>query len=221
MIIDCVSDTHGNFPELEGGDLLIVAGDLTEKDDEQSWLDFEGWIYDQKYRDKVIIGGNHDNFLQSMDSHRMWKYWDKVGVTYLCDFSYQFNGIKIWGSPWTKKFDGMNPKCMAFTVDTDEELEEKWKLIPEDVDILITHCPPHGILDFIGNSKVRKANSVGSLSLRNMVLSNTFPKLKLHIFGHLHEWGGKIFETTLTKFVNASHVDAVYDPVHKPVRVIL
>ena len=28
MIIDCISDLHGEFPVLEGGDLLIVAGDV-------------------------------------------------------------------------------------------------------------------------------------------------------------------------------------------------
>lgn len=28
MIIDCISDLHGEYPILEGGDLLIVAGDL-------------------------------------------------------------------------------------------------------------------------------------------------------------------------------------------------
>jgi len=28
MIIDCISDLHGYYPELEGGDLLIIAGDL-------------------------------------------------------------------------------------------------------------------------------------------------------------------------------------------------
>ena len=29
MIIDCIADLHGHYPKLEGGDLLIVAGDLT------------------------------------------------------------------------------------------------------------------------------------------------------------------------------------------------
>lgn len=32
MIIDCISDLHGQYPQLEGGDLLIVAGDLTARD---------------------------------------------------------------------------------------------------------------------------------------------------------------------------------------------
>jgi Icc-related predicted phosphoesterase len=35
MIIDCISDLHGAQPKLEGGDLLIVAGDLTARDTEQ------------------------------------------------------------------------------------------------------------------------------------------------------------------------------------------
>src|SRR5260370_12302474 len=159
MIIDVVSDLHGNFPKLEGGDLLIVAGDLTAKDDERGWLDFENWIYEQKYKEKIIIAGNHDNFLQTIDEHRMWKYWEKIpNVTYLCDSGteilcypyldppnldnigvpYKRKTIKVWGSPWTKTFEGMNPKCKAFTCDTEEELAEKWKLIPEDTDILIT-----------------------------------------------------------------------------------
>ena len=31
MIVDRISDLHGHYPQLEGGDLLIVAGDLTAR----------------------------------------------------------------------------------------------------------------------------------------------------------------------------------------------
>jgi hypothetical protein len=58
--------------------------------------------------------------------------------------------------------------------------------------------------------------------LRNIVLSSTrMHKLKLHVFGHIHECGGKIFKSTLCKFVNASIMDEVYDPVNQPVRIII
>lgn len=33
MIIDCIGCLHDHYPELEGGDLLIVTGDLTARDD--------------------------------------------------------------------------------------------------------------------------------------------------------------------------------------------
>src|ERR1700722_1998733 len=114
MIIDCISDLHGHYPELEGGDLLIISGDFTAMDTEENWLSFENWICSQKYKEKIIIAGNHDNFLASMDEHRMWKYWDKVGITYLCDSGTEFKGLKIYGSPWTHRFPRINPKCCAF-----------------------------------------------------------------------------------------------------------
>jgi hypothetical protein len=32
MIIDCIADLHGHYPKLDGGDLLIICGDLTARD---------------------------------------------------------------------------------------------------------------------------------------------------------------------------------------------
>jgi Icc-related predicted phosphoesterase len=214
VIIDCISDLHGEYPELEGGDLLIVAGDLTSNDTDKAWVNFENWIYNQSYKEKIIIAGNHDNFLSSIEEHRMYRYWDKVGVTYLCDSGTEFEGLKIWGSPWSLSFPGINPHCTAFT-GNEEELEEKYKLILDDIDILITHCPPNGILDATKRSK----KHVGSISLRNHVMDRIKPKL--HVFGHIHEWGGEIIDLITTKFVNASIMNEDYEPVNKPVRVIL
>jgi Icc-related predicted phosphoesterase len=220
-VIDLISDLHGHYPELEGGDLLIVAGDLTARDHlANDWLKFEKWIRNQKYREKVVIAGNHDNTLQSNGHTLIYNDWKQfTGVTYLCDSGTEFEGLKIWGSPWTKTFEGMNPKCKAFTVDTEEELAIKFSLIPEDTDILITHSPPFGILDAIPLEDGTSFH-VGSTALRNTIWHSKAP-LKLHVFGHIHECGGRSFETSLTKFVNASYVNEKYKPVNKPIRVIL
>jgi hypothetical protein len=35
MDVTCISDLHGYLPKLEGGDLLIIAGDMTARDTEE------------------------------------------------------------------------------------------------------------------------------------------------------------------------------------------
>jgi Icc-related predicted phosphoesterase len=111
----------------------------------------------------------------------------------------------------------MNPKCRAFTVDTDEELAEKWAMIPDDTDILVTHCPPQGARDYTRLENEKMYWGYGSPSLAQK-LGKIKPKL--HVFGHIHESYGRDQNST-TIFVNASHVNERYEPVNKPIRVIL
>ncbi len=97
------------------------------------------------------------------------------------------------------------------------ELKEHFDKIPEDTDILITHMPPFMFLDACQDGR-----RVGSTSLANMIINrNRLPKLKLHVFGHVHEQGGRIIDSKTLKLVNASHVDECYRPVNDPVRVVL
>lgn len=217
MIIDCISDLHGHFPKLEGGDLLIVAGDLGCNDIRGS-LEFGAWIIKQEYTKKVVIAGNHDNWIENkIMQNNTFPFCE-----YLCDSGIEFEGLKIWGSPWCKWFPGVNPNCTAFMLKTEEELAEKWALIPRNIDILITHAPPFNFLDRTIEDKM-----VGSTTLLDWVGEW---KPRLHIFGHVHEgygeersffgkrnWGNK-YGVTL---INASHVNERYEPVNKPVRAIL
>lgn len=197
-----------------------MAGDLTARDRPIEYGHFAAWMDRQKYTKKILISGNHDNLFQKAGFESIQDGYADINVDYLCDSGTEFEGLKIWGSPWTKTFKGMNPRCKAFTVDSEEELAEKWTLIPEDTDILITHGPPYSILDGIPK-KDGFVFSFGSTSLAIRV-QDISPKL--HIFGHIHEGYGtetlddKFFDTMC---INCSLVNQHYKPVNKPVRVIL
>ena len=216
MIIDCISDTHGHYPKLEGDDLLIVAGDLTARDKPIEYGHFGCWLQRQKYKKKIIIAGNHDNYFQRKGFEFVKDIYGSINVDYLCDSGTEFDGLKIWGSPWSLLFEGINPECKAFT-GSESDLKKKFDLIPDDIDILITHSPPYGILDWNYEGK-----NCGSKSLLAKVgLMETPPKL--WVCGHIHEAYGEDLpiRQKSCKMVNASHVNEHYKPVNKPVRVIL
>ena len=217
MIIDCISDLHGHYPELKGGDMLIIAGDLTAHDSPGQTADFILWAMDKaknQYKKVIYIAGNHDNFIQETCKRiRIEETHEHPSLAYLSDSGTEFEGLKIWGSPWTLEFVGMNPKCKAFTVKTEMELAEKMANIPDKVDIMITHSPMYGILD-----KTTDSGHCGSHYLRSR-LAEINPKL--WVCGHIHEQGGKIYDTCVTKVVNASIVDENYEPINQPVRIEL
>lgn len=211
MIIDIVSDLHGSYPKLEGGDLLILGGDYTARDTLGEYLLLSHWVRKQKYKKIIMIGGNHDMRI----SHGGRYFLDHVEAAWLEDSGCEWEGLEFWGSPWTAWFKGINPRCKAWVLQNEKELAKKWKLIPEGIDILITHSPPYGILDEVIHDGV--SEHVGSKSLLDVSL---WIQPKVHIFGHIHEGYGQ-FKTENTLFINASHMDVNYIPVNKPVRIEL
>lgn len=219
MEITCIADLHGFLPELPGGDLLIVAGDLTARHTEREFYDFSDWIRSQEYEDKIVIGGNHDTWINlEADAWDIDNWCDTGEFEYLCDSGTELeNGLKIWGTPWTLTFPGINPRCTAFT-GTEEELATKFAMIPNDIDILISHGPPFAVFDTVRETPNSIPISTGSISL-SKELMRIIPKL--HIFGHIHEHGGKSGWMGNIQCVNCSHVNEHYKPVNKPVRIIL
>lgn len=210
MIIDCIADLHGYYPKLDGGDLLIVGGDLTARDTINEHNEFCDWLDVQPYSKKIVIAGNHD--------HRICEYSINSlrNCVYLFDSGTEFEKLKIWGCPYSLYFSGVNPKCAAFMYDEDK-LKEKYDLIPDNIDILVSHSPPYGILD-----ESDKGTLCGSRSLRD-----TLDRIKpmVLVCGHIHEQGSKSMlykhQGPNTWCVNASYVNEHYQPVNKPMRIEL
>lgn len=231
MKIDCISDLHGHHPELPGGDLLILAGDYTGNNRTSQWVSFFSWLKQQQYRKKILIAGNHDGFLESaypktqkeadelseLQSFLEEQGEEKEDFEYLCDSGTEFEGLKIWGSPWTPTFCNWH-----FMKERGEELRTQWDLIPEGTDILITHGPPLGILDKVQySSRALRESHAGCADLRDAV-ERIQPRL--HVFGHIHEaYGEMILKCTPKdiRCINCAIMNAWYYPTNKPIHVEL
>jgi Icc-related predicted phosphoesterase len=210
MKICCISDTHElhSVLEIPVSDLLIHAGDITNGGDEQAILAFDRWcgslLRDNIVRKIVTIAGNHD-FLFETDPERARSCLRSS--TYLEDSGIEWEGFRIWGTPWQPWFFDW-----AFNLKTEEELGRKFGKIPSGTDILISHGPPKNILD----STVR-GEKVGSTALRSRIWE-VGPRLV--VFGHIHEGYG-FQEEAGTILVNASICDIRYRPVNEPVIIEL
>lgn len=205
MIVDCISDLHGDYPELQGGDLLIVAGDLTAADRELQHAEFSCWLKKQPYTKKILIAGNHDGLVQQ---EVCFYGGPESSIEYLEDSGTEFEGFKIWGSPWTPTFLNWH-----FMKDRGDEIKAMWDLIPDDTEILITHGPAFGIQDQCGNKLL------GCEELRDAI-NHRLHKLKLHVFGHIHSGYGMV-KVNGVIHVNASLMNEDYDFVNKPIRIEL
>jgi Icc-related predicted phosphoesterase len=207
MKITCVSDLHGSFPDLPGGEVLIIAGDLTARDSVDEYFWFRDWLQSQDYEKKILVAGNHD---KCIESGRFYFSDQWLGATYLFDSGTEYKGLKFWGSPWTPWFEYVNPLCDAYMLKKELELEEKFSKIPEDTDILITHGPPFMVLD----KTIYKTN-VGSVALLERVKKL---KLKYHIFGHIHEAYGSSIDNGHVS-LNVARMNRSYKPLNSPVNI--
>ena len=148
-----------------------------------------------------MIAGNHDfGFEREAEAARS----RITRAHYLQDELIEVAGIRIYGSPWQPWF-----MDWAFNLPRGGPLREKWSLIPDGVDILVTHGPPMGILD-----RTEMGEHVGCEELAVAVRDRIRPRY--HIFGHIHEGAGRQHEGE-TVYVNASICDARYRPTGRPV----
>ena len=136
-----LSDTHGLHRELSipDGDVLIHAGDFCNEGEAVEARSFGEFFCGLPHRHKVVIAGNHDRCLEADPGLGTEIF---AGCHYLLDSGAEIGGMTFWCSPWQPWFFDM-----AFNLERGTELREKRDLIPAHVDVLITHGPPHFVLD--------------------------------------------------------------------------
>ena len=138
----------------------MTEGSLNDLRNVNEWLgkDIKKWDKNEK----LVISGNMDGFaLENSDnsnSNNSYNYsqkWqnnenlenDNVGseifsnAVYLENNTYIIHGFKFYGLPNTPKFVG------GFQLQNENHECQIYKQIPNDIDVLISHGPPKGILD--------------------------------------------------------------------------
>lgn len=209
MRIVCISDTHNKHREIDlpEGDVLIHAGDFTNRGTYAEVCIFSNWLKEikSKYKKIFVIAGNHDFIMQENPSTA---YDLAYHCEYLLDQSYTYDGVKFYGSPWQPTYFNW-----AFNLNRGTAIAAKWQLIPEDVNVLITHGPAWEILD-----KNKNGDSCGCKDLLDRLAY--LEHLKLFVSGHLHESAGR---TTYGKLlvVNASTCDISHNPINPPIIIDL
>lgn len=207
MRIVCISDLHSSKQSFSvpDGDVLIIAGDICGYGCLDELEDFDNFLSNLPHKHKLLIAGNHDWPFARVEPEQS-KMLVKNAI-YLEDSGIEIEGIKFWGSPWQPFFCGW-----AFNLPRGPELAEVWTKIPENIDVLITHTPPYGILD-----KLYDGESVGCEELSE-ALKRIKPRV--HVFGHIHESYG-VLEQGGTIYVNASLNNGYYQLVNAPIVVDL
>ena len=187
-----LSDTHGahrRLGELPAADVVVHSGDFTMAGSEAEAMDFLEWFCDLPHRHKIFICGNHDECLygatiDGLDSN----------VHYLCNSGVEIEGVKFYGVP------------MFMTDCISERQNRHYAAIPADTDVLVTHTPPYGILDFDDNIHY------GSETLLQRVVEIS---PRLHLFGHIHRQHGTTDNGT-TRFSNGAIMNTDYTDLHAP-----
>lgn len=217
MKIVTISDTHNQLDsiirDIPAGDILIHSGDATGNGSIKEIARFNEDLGRLPHKHKIFIPGNHDRLFETnLGLARSMM----TNAIVLVDEMVEINGLKIYGSPWQPEFYNW-----AFNLPRGSELIKRWAMIPPDVDMLVTHGPPQGILDYVEGIRngVEFSQSCGCEDLYNRV---EVIQPKLHIFGHIHySYGTKLFkwEDTgkYTTFVNSSICTESYLPNNKAI----
>jgi len=178
-----ISDTHTYHDLLKvpnGIDMVIHSGDCSNPRDpynnEPEVRNFIDWYSKLNIPTKIYVAGNHDSSIEKKLVSTSDFYTN--GIIYLEDDFIHIDGWKIHGSPMTPSFGNWS------FMKSRDKLDKHWaRSIDDDVDILITHGPPKGILD-VSEDRNHNLENCGCNALKRHVITRIKPRLML--FGHIH-----------------------------------
>lgn len=189
MRLVLISDTHSELHTLQvpDGDILIHAGDFSNFGTLEELRSFNRALQKLPHKHKISIAGNHDLIFEE---DPVTARDTLTSATYIQDSEISIEGLRIYGSPWVP------PSASGTFCLSDPQARRKyWNRIPEGLDLLITHCPPFGILD-----TSRHGITMGCEELKAIVQLRA---PKIHVFGHVHGSYG-MHTRGNTTFINAA-----------------
>ena len=216
-LICAISDLHGTLIDIEPCNLVLICGDTVPLNIQSNskktykWFQtvFKEWTDNLPCNKVLFIAGNHDLGLEHHQERYEKLFPEDNKVTYLCNTSYDYKGIKIFGTPYCKQFGHW-----AFNRD-DSTLIKLFEEIPYNLDILISHDAPYGCTDVcLQQLDWISKDHLGNMPLRNAIIEKN-PKIVFH--GHLHS-SSHLFESLEnSKVVNCSIIDEQYNVNYYPI----
>ncbi|CAE7340609.1 Mpped2, partial [Symbiodinium necroappetens] len=191
-----ISDTHHHHKNvfLPPGEVLLHTGDLVgnygDRDIFKHLADFVDWLFKIESRFKliVVIAGNHDTLLDEQrypaDAAKAKKPFIESlpsNVVYLENGLVEYQGLKIWGSPTVScREETLGKRYLSNAFERPRaQRQQIWSKIPEGLDVLMTHAPPH---------QIRTSECGCELLLERLRRLREPPKF--HCFGHDHDYFG-------------------------------
>ncbi|KAF5574399.1 metallophosphoesterase domain-containing protein [Fusarium pseudoanthophilum] len=205
-------------------DLVIHCGDLTEDSKLESFRETIQLLMEIDAPTKIVIAGNHDfsvddgvfkdkiaeasrvaqeDLTQSIkDEYGDYGEAKRLlieaghGIIFLDEGTHEIrlqNGawIKLYASPYTPTTTGSTD--WGFQYNGAHEFS-----IPKGIDIVVTHGPPHGIMDM-----TPERQRIGCPQLFSAIAK---AQPRIHCFGHVHgSWGAKIVSWRPKISENPSH----------------
>lgn len=162
--IMCLSDTHSCHDKIPKkrikypADIAIHAGDFTNVGKREDVIKFREWFKNLPTTHKLLIAGNHDLSFDDeiQQKHPFYLKYRRYTeppelskkeiacpeIIYAEESVVELMGIKFYCSPRSPFIEGW-----GFPSKIENEGKE-WEKIDDSIDVVVTHSPPAGILDF-------------------------------------------------------------------------